>query len=41
MIFLMKMQIFAILAYFWPDVTPVSVSKALNEYICLSYDLIE
>ena len=29
------------LACFWPVMNPISVSKALNEYICPSSDLIE
>ena len=29
------------LACFWPVITPVAVFKALNEYICPSFDLIE
>ena len=29
------------LAWFWPDMAPVSVSKALNENICSRYDWIE
>ena len=28
-------------AYFWPDMTPVTLLRALNEYICSSSDFIE
>ena len=37
----MKILILANLGYFWPVMNPVSVSKALNVYICPSSDLIE